>query len=866
MTEPPRDDSSPTGSAPWERPRRWNQQRLDATRVDDLLARLGNEDDPRGRRGRRRGAERAARGAAAASFPTPTDATAPAEDGDSPAPIPAGDLIAALGGRAADRDADTTDTASDTTDTASDENNVADQDSTATDRPPDASASAPSTSSATPASSATDDPAEAALDAHGGPGRVTAPGMDDHVTDQLPKIVEEDIASIRASLRLQAGGAAEDDEAAAPPGSSAETLGRATGAAADGTSAAADPAGPGGPTDPPAGSGSPGGHGPDEPDDGDRRRIGFLAAGRVAIAAVAVVLLLLTGFEWNTLQSTETGLQEKSGSYLATADPAISTAPAPTPQASTGSATAATTEALPLYPAENILLLGSDSRADGNGNGGNSDSSTGGSANSDTMMLAHISADRQHIAILSFPRFLQIKAPSCQSWDYTNRKQSGVLVPVSGTSRWRISNAYAVGGPACSVLAVQGLTGLRIDRVIDIDFNGFKSMVDALQGVEVNVCKPIVDKKLQTVVAQGGIQRVSGDQALSLVRAREVVGDSTGTDGRMRRQQVVLAAMLRQVSSAGTLLNPARLNSFLKAFVGSTHNDNVTVESLIQLAKQLGNLDPSRVTFYSVPHTQSTTAVDTELLAPSAKTLFAALRGDSLLPGETVAPATPASSAAASSAAGASSATRTPRSPKAPRSSSASSSSSAGPSPAPVPAPQTLTVDPAAVDLQVVNLTGRGGVATLTMNSLNHLGFNITGNDLLLPTGRSADGVSVEYSAENRAAAVTVASAVPGAALVQVPDLGMRVRLMLGTSYDGTVTGVSVGADVPSRYRTTPSTTAANSSAESVTSGGPAGTPDASTPNTSAQSTSMQGPSTRSTSTLSTKELGAINAEDATCA
>ena len=54
----------------------------------------------------------------------------------------------------------------------------------------------------------------------------------------------------------------------------------------------------------------------------------------------------------------------------------------------------------------------------------------------------------------------------------------------SGTS----TAAYSVGGPQCTVRAVQDLTGLRIDRVIGIDFAGFKNMVDALGGITVNVC------------------------------------------------------------------------------------------------------------------------------------------------------------------------------------------------------------------------------------------------------------------------------------------------------------------------------------------------------------------------------------------
>ena len=115
-----------------------------------------------------------------------------------------------------------------------------------------------------------------------------------------------------------------------------------------------------------------------------------------------------------------------------------------------------------------------------------------------------------------------------------------------------------VGGPACTVRAVQQLTGLRIDRVIGIDFAGFKAMVDAVGGVQVNICQPIIDTELGTVIPTVGQQVITGDTALNLVRARQVHGDPTGDLGRIRRQQIVLSALLREVTSAGTLLSPAK--------------------------------------------------------------------------------------------------------------------------------------------------------------------------------------------------------------------------------------------------------------------------------------------------------------------
>lgn len=95
-------------------------------------------------------------------------------------------------------------------------------------------------------------------------------------------------------------------------------------------------------------------------------------------------------------------------------------------------------------------------------------------------------------------------------------------------------------------------------------------MVDALGGVQIDVCQPIIDTVLGIVIPTAGEQLIHGDTALSLVRAREVQGDPTGDLGRIRRRQALLSALLRQVTSAGTLLNPATLNAFLQAFAQNT--------------------------------------------------------------------------------------------------------------------------------------------------------------------------------------------------------------------------------------------------------------------------------------------------------
>jgi LCP family protein required for cell wall assembly len=472
----------------------------------------------------------------------------------------------------------------------------------------------------------------------------------------------------------------------------------------------------------------------------------WLIVGRVAVAVLALLVLVATGLEWIIKSRADSGILSRSVQAILTDDTNISSATAIPP----GS-----------YPPENILLLGSDTRA-GEANaeaGGTDDSTSDGVANSDTLMIAHISSDR-HVTVLSIPRDTMIDAPNCNAWDSATGRLSDETYEVETGEKWHINSAYSVGGPQCTVRAVQDLTGLKIDRMIGIDFAGFQNMVDALGGITVNVCRPVVDGELGTVVPTGGVQTIQGQQALSLVRARKVEGDTDSDLARIRRQQIVLSAILQQVTSAGTLLNPGKLDSFLQAFVENTFTDNVTIDDLVTLAQSMGNLDPSRVTFYTLPTVPSESnpgALDPD--EDAAKAVFQALVNDQPLPGETAA-------------------TTPPTTPTAPAPSSDADADGLA---------TGTTVDPDSIQLTVVNVTGRSGVATQAMADLNDLGFDITDDDLESWPDDVQSGVTVEYDPTNLDAALTVAAAVPDATVIPVNGLGESVRLLLGEDYDGSV-------------------------------------------------------------------------------
>ncbi len=122
----------------------------------------------------------------------------------------------------------------------------------------------------------------------------------------------------------------------------------------------------------------------------------------------------------------------------------------------------------------NILVLGSD---DGNNvqtvaDDLNDGTWTPGAHRSDTIILVHLPADRKSAQIVSIPRDSWVPVPT---------------FPGDIDGKAKINAAFSWGGPALAVRTIQDYTGLHIDHVAMIDWNGFKGLTDALGGVRVYI-------------------------------------------------------------------------------------------------------------------------------------------------------------------------------------------------------------------------------------------------------------------------------------------------------------------------------------------------------------------------------------------
>lgn len=271
-----------------------------------------------------------------------------------------------------------------------------------------------------------------------------------------------------------------------------------------------------------------------------------------------------------------------------------------------------------------ILVLGSDSRSGANRGYGHDS----GTARSDTAMIVHLAKGHKRASVVSIPRDTLISRPACA-------KPGGGTAPAARQAMF--NSAYEVGGPVCAVKTVESLTGLRMDHYVEVDFTGFKDLVNALGGVPLTTTSAIDDTKSHLTLAAGN-HTLDGDQALGLVRTRHGVGD--GSDlGRIQLQQAFLKALMDRISGLGVLTSPTKLFSVADTATSAVTTDTGlgSVGRLMGLAQSVRNLKSGRIHMVTLPVRYAPT--DRNRVQPiedKAAMVWAALRADKAIPAAAV--------------------------------------------------------------------------------------------------------------------------------------------------------------------------------------------------------------------------------------
>lgn len=237
---------------------------------------------------------------------------------------------------------------------------------------------------------------------------------------------------------------------------------------------------------------------------------------------------------------------------------------------------------------EDILVLGSDSRSGANGEYGEDQ----GGARSDTAMVVHVNKGHKTASVVSIPRDTLVTRPGCTG------DESGQQV--AGEQRAMFNTAYEVGGPACAVKTVESMSGIRMDHYIEVDFTGFKHLIDKLGGVEITTRQAINDSKSHLNL-EPGTHTLDGEQSLGLVRTRKSVGD--GSDlGRIQLQQAFIKALMKQARSVG-VFNGTKLYGIADTATRAitTDSDLGSVKKLAGFASGLKGLGSDDVRMVTLP-------------------------------------------------------------------------------------------------------------------------------------------------------------------------------------------------------------------------------------------------------------------------
>ncbi len=310
----------------------------------------------------------------------------------------------------------------------------------------------------------------------------------------------------------------------------------------------------------------------------------------LAISLIMTATMLRLAFEWgqavaniNAMIVTPAAISLPTSESL---QPPISSdgyTSAPEPPAAAAPAAAPVEPAVeppPLSaPTLNILLMGTDARPE--------DSEP---TRTDSLILVRIERDSGRVSMLSMPRDLWVSYP--------------------GIGEGRINAAYTVGekrfgpggGAALAKSTVTELLGIRVDNFVLINFQGFRTLIDVLDGIKIDVPQALYDPQYPTedygtmeVRFAAGSQLMDGERSLIYARTRHADSDF----GRIQRQQLVLMAIFNRIRERGLLQQLTSFDDYTGAMRDYVKTD-LSRSRMLELAGFARGISPDNVLRYAI--------------------------------------------------------------------------------------------------------------------------------------------------------------------------------------------------------------------------------------------------------------------------
>ncbi len=410
----------------------------------------------------------------------------------------------------------------------------------------------------------------------------------------------------------------------------------------------------------------------------------------------------------------------------------------------------------------NILVMGLDSRVDENGDPLPKDiydalhagDQSNGGLNANVLMLVHLPADGSQATEISIPRDDYVDLAGCplrqckgkikQAYGLAFAAEATMLVKDKTLNQTQREQKERDAGRMAEIATVkQFLGGVPVDHFVEVTMVAFYQLAQVVQPITVCVAQDTQDR-YSGADFHAGTQRIDAAQALAFVRQRRDENhpklNFTDLD-RERRQQAFIASLATQLKQAGTLANPSTLSAVL-----AVARQNIAVDSgldLLSLADQAARMAGGNVTYYTLPvdhFGKDPLGEDVNVVnAPQIQVTVAGLLGTSPPPPPTTTSRSPASS---------------------------------------ITTPSSIV---SAVTVDIVNSSGRPGLATEWRHTLAPLGYR---------TGTTTTGAhpvaatTILYAAGEQRAAAQLAAMLPTATTAQSRTVSPGlVRVVLGSDF-----------------------------------------------------------------------------------